>query len=295
MRLQHPIFHAPLDPHIVLGTHATPENYRAWPGGRDLPDELPTWEVHQGAFPASVDVGLVSDPYGFEDSPDAEWISSGINSKGPSSVALGRQGNLFLWGFAGDAAQMTESARRVFLNTICYMKQFDGRTPLVGKEQSAREWGQVFSGYVAEYTGEGKQEPDWIRSLFPAPVLERCGLDAAALESYYRENLPYLRPGENGMIADEDLLALQVSNRDVRLLELLVERFASDPADPLGRRLLERYVGADMKPEALNVWLQENRPYLFFSDVGGFRWFIDTRAKAEAQTRRAAVPAGSGR
>ena len=34
--------------------------------------------------------------------------------------------------------------------------------------------------------------------------------------------------------------------------------------------------------------------YLFFSDVGGFRWYVDTYAKAEAERARA-KPAGTSR
>src|SRR5262252_9350531 len=101
MRLNHPIFHDPLEPKIELTEIATPETYHNWPDGRALGAKMQAWKVHDGEFP-KIDVGMVSDPYGFEDTPDAEWISSGVNSKGPNSVALGRVGNFFHWGFFGD-------------------------------------------------------------------------------------------------------------------------------------------------------------------------------------------------
>src|SRR5262245_20140999 len=106
MRLDHPIFQGvELDRDEV----ATPKSYANYPEGKDLPAKMPVWRVQRGKLAAEVDYGIVSDPYGFEDSPDAEFISSGVNSKGPGSVALGRHASLFLWGFAGDPTQMTES------------------------------------------------------------------------------------------------------------------------------------------------------------------------------------------
>src|SRR5215510_4406677 len=132
MRLDHPIFNTPLKPTIEQTEIAAPKNYRNWPEGHDQPAKILSWKVHEGEFP-KVDVGLVADPYGFEDSPDVEWISSGVNSKGPRSVALGRHGNFFMWGFFGDPSLMTDSAKQVFINTIHYMKKFSGQRPLITK------------------------------------------------------------------------------------------------------------------------------------------------------------------
>ena len=137
MRLNHPIFKRPIDPGLELTEKKTPDGYRMYYGGDKLGPKLTVWKVHEGEFP-KVDVGLVSTPYGFADSPDAEVISSGINSKGPQAVALGRQGNFFIWGFFGDPSMLTPSARKVFVNTVHYMKGFDGHKPLVKKKASGR-------------------------------------------------------------------------------------------------------------------------------------------------------------
>jgi hypothetical protein len=48
-------------------------------------------------------------------------------------------------------------------------------------------------------------------------------------------------------------------------------------------------------PAGLKAWLEENREYLFFSDVGAFRWFVDAYAKADAAVaREASATAGAG-
>lgn len=283
MRLEHPIFQGPLRPEIVLEPRATPDNYRAYPDGADLPEEIEVWRVLDGEFPESLDVGLVSDPYGFEDSSDTEWISTGINSKGPRSVALGRDGNLFLWGFAGDPTQMTESARRVFLNTLCYMKRFDGRVPLVRRQRQAREWAFFYPSYLKAHPDEASIEA-LVKRVTPGDVLASVGLDPDALTAYYRANLEYLVPGAaGGFEVDADCASLGVSNRDPALLDLVVERLRADPDDGVARRLAERYLEPELRAaDALEAWLAENRERVFFSDVGGFRWFVDVHAPTAA-------------
>src|SRR5688572_10947681 len=144
MRLDHPIFTTPLRANLETRAIAMPEGYRSWEA--NLPATIDAWKVQDGKLGETVDYGLVSSPYGFEDTPDAEWISGGVNSKGPKSMALGRHGNWFLWGFAGDPRQMTESARQVFLNTLVWMKQFDGKAPIQASSVASPTGGNVVVG-----------------------------------------------------------------------------------------------------------------------------------------------------
>lgn len=95
--------------------------------------------MHAGDFP-DVDVGMVSDGHGFEDSPDCERIAGGVNSKGPRAIAIGRQANLLQWGFYGAPDRMTVEARRAFLNAIVWMRQFRGERPLANKQTRSRTW-----------------------------------------------------------------------------------------------------------------------------------------------------------
>ena len=80
-------------------------------------------------------VGIVSRDAGFLDSPDVEWISGGVNTKGPNAVALGRHGNFFHWGFAASPTYLTEEAKLVFVNALHYIARFDGETPVARKQQ----------------------------------------------------------------------------------------------------------------------------------------------------------------
>jgi len=276
MRLEHAIFTGPLDPGIELTEKPTPESYFKYYGGDRLGKTLKVWRVHEGKFP-EVDVGLVASPWGFEDSPDAEVLSGGINSKGPRAVTLGRQGNFFLWGFFGDPSLMTPSARKVFVNTIHYMKKFDGHVPLVAKKASSREFALELPRFLKEY----ERMEEYVEKSFSEGVKEATRLDADKLASYLEANLEYLHATGHTFDVDADARALGISNRTVEILDVLAKRWKANAQDAMSQRLIRRYV----KPEgfessqAFETWVSENRPFLFFSDVGGYRWLINVHAK----------------
>lgn len=284
MRLQHPIFRGPLKPGIELTDRKTPEGYLKYPGGKDLGATLKVWKVHEGVFP-EVDVGLVSSPWGFEDSPDAEVISGGINSKGPRSVALGRHGNFFLWGFFGDPSMMTPSARRVFVNTVHYMRAFDGHKPLVRRNSTSRERAFATAAFMKAY-------PGYRTGTFDEKIREATHLDPDRLMAFLEENVEYLHHADGVFRIDEDARRLGVSTRKVEMLDAIAGRLRADAKDPLALGLIRRYV----RPEgfesvaALETWLKENRSCLFFSDSGGYRWFVDVHATRARKPSPAAVP-----
>jgi hypothetical protein len=98
---------------------------------------MPMWRVNTRGYAGGEPylIGMVSHGDGVEDSPDAEAISGGVCLKNAEAVALGRQGNYFMWGFSGSPEYMTDEARKVFVNTVCYIKKFDHQRPLMKKVQ----------------------------------------------------------------------------------------------------------------------------------------------------------------
>lgn len=136
LNTHHAIFNGPVEnviPSMVM--KATPDGIYNYPSGDSIPKTIPMWQVQKLSYMRGDEtrVGLVSRGEQFTDSPDAEVISSGVCLKNVSAVALGRHGNFFLWGFAASPDNMTEEAKKVFVNTVVYMKQFDGRLPIVRK------------------------------------------------------------------------------------------------------------------------------------------------------------------
>ena len=209
----HEIFQRPFKVDIQLTDEPTPEEYRHFPGGEELGKTMKMWKVQNKSFP-EIDPGLVSDPYGFGDSPDAEAISSGLNSKGPDSVAIGRHGNFFLWGFSAQPSDMTAEGQKCFLNSICYIKKFDGQKPLVAKTSSSRLWALVYVGYLKTFNDQGL-----IKRLFPEDVRRRFGKDPQKYAQYYQENLECLHEVNRRIVVDEDVKSLGLSNRKVELLD----------------------------------------------------------------------------
>ena len=131
MRVEHDIFQTP---HAVTPTMegiATPSEYADYVDSATMP----MWRVQTEGYLDKTDqlVGVVSRDKGFDDSPDTEWISGGVNSKGPNAVAIGRHGNFFHWGFAASPTYLTEEAKLVFVNAVHYIANFEGHTPVARK------------------------------------------------------------------------------------------------------------------------------------------------------------------
>lgn len=130
-RKDHPIFKGPFEVKMTVVNKPTPEEafHYAYSYEGEMPKELPVWKVQTKGFSSDEGfrVGLVSRPWGYEDSPEAEYISGGISSKSLDAVAIGRHGNFLLWGFAASPAYLTEEARSVLANAIVYISHFKGQ------------------------------------------------------------------------------------------------------------------------------------------------------------------------
>jgi hypothetical protein len=99
LNLKHTVFEKPLKVEPEFEEVPTRGEYPYISLDQSLGDTMQAWRVQTKDYP-DVDPGLVSDLYGFEDSPDCEVIAQGMAQKGPDTLALGRQGNFFMWGFS---------------------------------------------------------------------------------------------------------------------------------------------------------------------------------------------------
>ena len=136
MNLQHPIFKGPFKTKITLSKQPTPEDafhYAYFQDGH-VPDSVMMWKVNTLGYKTNHDfnIGMVSRPWGYLDSPDCEFISSGVCAKTLDAVAIGRHANFLTWGFVGSPMYMTPEAKVVFANAVSYISKFRG-TPLVRK------------------------------------------------------------------------------------------------------------------------------------------------------------------
>ena len=274
LRLDHEIFRTPLDAGVKLDGEPWPE------GGADSR----TWVVQTGEMRTENDFGVVATGHGFEDSPECERIAGGVNSKGPSAVAIGRQANMLHWGFYCAPDRMTESARSVFLNAIVYMRQFEGEQPLVPKWSMARGWKlQWLETWVAFSPAERAQTDKGLVAYYLKHVpadLSAGEMDAATVRAWWQTNQAYLVARKGGFIeVDADLVGLGVGNQDIALFTALADKLEAAPDDPTALRIAARYLPAEVKAtaRAIREFHGQNEGHLFFSDVGGYRWFVDPR------------------
>jgi hypothetical protein len=239
----------------------TPAHYRRHPDGRDLGPTMPAWRVHRDEV--SGYVGVVADGHGFEDSPDAEWIASGRNSKNARAAALARHGTFFHWGFAATPDERTDEARLVFLNTLVYMRRFDGHAPLAVGKRRSREWLRVYAN-----SPDGLS--DYTRKQLPTAWLEAAGDDMTALQATCDAELGYLQFVDERWQIDADCKQLAVDNRTTEALRRCVELLADAGHAAAAQRVLARYTGKEFtEPEQWRQWLDECGDRLYHSDVVG--------------------------
>jgi hypothetical protein len=143
IKTSHPIFNTPIKVNLTLVTQSTPGSFFNGFQGASTPKQMLMWKVIKDDSTAKDKyiIGMVAHGEGFNDSPDAESISGGVCLKNAEAVALGRQGNYFMWGFSASPNHMTDEAKDVFVNTVCYIKKFDHQSPIMKKVQiENREW-----------------------------------------------------------------------------------------------------------------------------------------------------------
>lgn len=337
LRENHAVFQGPLPIELTYEERPTPEHYATWPGGDELGANMPMVRIQTRGFSdgrdedgTRMEPGIVSTPEGFGDSPDTEIISGGLNMKGPRSVAIGRQGNLVLWGFYASPQHLTETGQHLFVNTVAWASAFDGHRPLVAKVARSRDgvegmlsfsrslrasW-EDWVAWVDEYNAENERLADEARTrelepheasrlergprerpTFEAYSEERLvryhgeelyaqyGDDIDAYASWYDAHLEYLNwsADDYRFVLDENALALGLSNREVDSLWSAIDLVldaeqgvegASDPA--AARAFLVAYTDQTHATGAeWEAWLEGVEARLFFSDVGGYRFFVE--------------------
>lgn len=141
-RKDHEIFKGPFPVKMTIEQKPTPESafHYEYFLGKPTPKSLPMWQVQTKGYRTDKGfrIGMVARPWGFEDSPDAEAISSGVCDKTLDAVAIGRHGNFFHWGFAASPEYMTPEAQNVLANAIVYISKFKGKGVIARKYQDRR-------------------------------------------------------------------------------------------------------------------------------------------------------------
>ena len=229
--------------------------------------------------------GWCTYPDGFEENPDIEIICGGENSKTPRAAAIWRQGNLLHFGFQQSPAEMNESGQRLLLNSIAYISRFTEDRPIAITPS-------VFGGSVAyprayldRRLGE-KGDASEVAAFLSNEILHQLNplhsKDGAGVKAWYQEHRKWLHPGKDLKLEiDADAKRLNVPIDKPEFFEGTIAGLRENRRD--ARALLERYAPTETKnlksADAWEAWFKENKAYLFFSDQGDYRWYVDPLAK----------------
>ncbi|MCX5643941.1 MAG: hypothetical protein NTZ17_04540 [Phycisphaerae bacterium] len=274
--LNHEVYRTPLAVQPEFEFRTTPESYRlGYVGEGKLPDQMKVWRV-QNTPKGSV----VAPGSGFEDSPDAEIIATGLNRiKRYGDVGIGRHANVLQWGYGDPPSQMTEAGRKLFINCIHYIHRFDGQAPLVRRERegrlSALRWAPAQKGTT--------QQKLVFSGTYPQDVIRKYQGRSDELNDYYVKNLELLYR-DQGYRVDEDLKSLGLkSNRKIETLGRLFELLKDETRREIAQRLLDRYTDGHTTFDFKN-----GRDRIYFSDFGGYKFFVVPEGYLTAKAAKAA-------
>ena len=223
-----------------------------------------------------------------DEAPEIEVFCGGINAKTATAGAVWRQGNLLHYGFDLAPDEMNESGRAILVDAIVYISRFTEDRPIM-------ETPSPFAGndFITRFRIESymrRTDPfywDYLRSNFDQKTLADAGVkDRASFAKWYPTVQGYLRPDSIArMRIDDDALAVKVRPGRPELFDWAIAALGRPGEDGLrARRMLERYVpdgpGREAASQAWADWWTANADYLFFGEVGGYRWYIDPLARA---------------
>ncbi|SMD15129.1 Disulphide bond corrector protein DsbC [Pedobacter nyackensis] len=298
----HEIFKNPVPVSITMPKKETPVIAKLF--SKELSEQVPMWRVQKESVYEGTGYppGVVYFHLGLNE-PDAEFISGGVSAKDQHAAAIARHGNFLLWGFNAAPSDMTEEAKKVFINSICYIKKFDGQQPVVrlSADPFPVERASIAMGTdLASLDGFNRYKTMWEKSSKPgtaAPKIEwnsflqqryefvksiagadslAVQMDTLSLVNYCRDNLKYFNGTmERSGSIDLDVKSLGIANNDLRLLETCVEMLAQNKDKEKAMRLLKRYTNQNYNTASeWRNWLSKNRRNLFFTEAGGYKFIV---------------------
>jgi hypothetical protein len=226
--------------------------------------------------------------YEFADVPEVEFFSGGINEKTPRAAALWRQGQLFHFGFEQSPAEMNASGRAMLVNAIAYISRFTEDRPIdvspsvFGSEPIAMT--RRRAAYFTDPARYPTYRMEWLTNTFSMSALNSFDWrDRAAATAWFELVRPWLHPGPGNLLeVDEEAKSLGTLFDRPEFFPNTIRAMHDESTRTQAASVLARYApegpGAGT-PEAWTKWWDDNAPYLFYSEMGGYRWYVDPLAK----------------
>jgi hypothetical protein len=232
--------------------------------------------------------GWVTYSDGFDSNPDVEIFCGGENEKASWAAACWRQGNLLHFGFEQDPAELNEHGRRLLLNAIAYISGFTEDRPIAVTPSVFAE-PVAFARTYLDRRIRGSADRNDLKWMVTPELFQKIStLEPTELRAWYDEHRHYLHPGstpEKYLELDADARALSAPIDEPAFFDRAISALSANKA-ATARKLLARYAPVETHnletAEAWSKWVTENKPYLFFSDQGDYRWYVDPLAKKRA-------------
>lgn len=219
--------------------------------------------------------------------PEFEIFCGGINTKSVDAAGLWRQGFLLHFGFDLSPAQMTDAGRAMLVNSIAYISRFKQDRPMLrarsgfsGKATRPRE-------AVRRWLNTPEYPVKWFEACFVPGVLAAAGGDdRETYDRWFVSVRDYLRVDDDGkLLIDEEARRLELAPNGEAFFPAAIEALRDPAQAEAAETLLRRYAPAESRPpangdpDAWRAWHEAHQPYLFYSDLGGYRWYVDTLAR----------------
>ncbi len=209
-----------------------------------------------------------------------EVICGGINSKTPKAGAIWRQGHLLHFGFEPSPDRMTEAGQALLVNSICYISRFTEDRPIVHTPCIF-----VDRAGIGRLLADPDRDPKDLQYYLEKETYEKLATKSRKeISEWYDHVGRFLRAGSDGkLVVDVEAQTFGVSPLTLEFFDRCLAALEDGGSALQASKLLDRYVpegaGKGASAQAWRMWLKENQPYLFFSDTGGYRWYVDPLAK----------------
>jgi len=283
----HPIFRSPIAINIRATTNIStprtfaPELSASTVDVLPLVDNIKRFETVINDY----ERGWSTHYYEFADMPDVECFSGGINEQTPRSAAFWRQGNLLHFGFEQSPAELNETGRAMLVNGIAYISRFAEDQPI---DVSPSVFGDEKIGTSRRRAGlyltNTEYRVEWATNQFSATTLASFNWrDRAIGRAWFETNQQWLHPGPGNFLeVDSEAKALGVPFDSPEFLPKTIAALHAEKSRATASVLLARYAPdgpVDPTAEVWESWWKDKSPYLFYSELGCYRWYVDPLAK----------------
>jgi hypothetical protein len=224
--------------------------------------------------------------YEFATVPEVEFFCGGVNEKTPRASALWRQGNLLHFGFEQSPKEMNDTGRALLVNSIAYISRFTEDQPI---DETPSVFGPEPIGLsrrrARAYFFNDQYQLQWATNVFSAATLASFNWrDRAAGKAWFETAQPWLHPGPgNRLEVDTEVKALGTPFDSPDFFAKAIAALRDEKTSATAATVLARYApegpGVKASAERWEKWWQENSPYLFYSELGCYRWYVDPLAR----------------